>query len=175
MGLKKIFRFSFRRFISVPSVLATRRQILPRAYLIMELYTIRHGKTTANEKNISASRMKGYYDNLSEKGIRQAQELISKLKKHKFDAVIISPMKRTKKTLQPYLDSLKIRPKVIVLDIVNERDTGDLAGKTNEEVTKIKKSSGDNFVEWVPLNGESQIHVNLRVKKFVEYLKKNFK
>lgn len=118
--------------------------------------------------------MKGYYDDLTEEGIRQANEILPKLKAHKFDVIIISPLKRTMQTIQPYLDSLKVKPEVIVLDIVSERELGDLAGITMEELGKIKEGSGVGAVEWLPPNGESQFHVLDRAKEFVEYLKKNY-
>jgi len=140
----------------------------------MELYVLRHGMTTANKEKIAASRMEGYYDDLTKEGVKQAHEILPKLSIHKFDVIIISPLKRTTQTIQPYLDSLKIKPKVIVLDMVSERELGDLAGITMEELGKIKKSSGFGTVEWIPPNGESQFHVLDRAKKFIEYLRKNY-
>ncbi len=140
----------------------------------MELNVIRHGETTANKEKIAASIMVGHYDNLTKRGETQATELMSELKKHDFDIIILSPMKRTLQTIQPYLNNLKIKPKIITLDLVTERNLGDLSGETMLNLKKIKEKSRENAVRWIPLNGESEIDVEKRAKKFVEYIIKNF-
>ena len=60
----------------------------------MKLYIVRHGQTTTN--------VLGYHslesDDLTELGIKQAEELRERIKNMKFDIIICSPLIRTKHT-----------------------------------------------------------------------------
>jgi len=140
----------------------------------MELYVTRHAKSLSNEKEIAASISEEYCGGLSKLGKQQAKELIPKLQKHKFDTIIVSPLSRTIQTVQPYLDSLKILPKILTLKLVLERDLGDLIGLSIKEVREIKAKTREDPVKWIPTKGESILDVQKRAKEFVNYLKKNF-
>ena len=140
----------------------------------MKLYFVRHARAISNEKEINASRYEEYCGGLTEQGKEQAEKLTSELKKYKFNKVISSPLNRAIKTVEPYLDSLKDKPELIILDLINERDLGDLAGTVRGEVGKFQREHNIiDKVAWVPPNGESLIDVYKRAKKFLEWLKEN--
>lgn len=91
----------------------------------MKLYIVRHGQTTANALNCHGS---GYED-LTELGIQQAEELRDKIKKYDFDIIISSPLIRTKHTA----DIININNLKIIYDNrITERSAGNLSGKTRE-------------------------------------------
>lgn len=142
----------------------------------MKLYIVRHAKAISNEKSINASRYEKYCGGLSEKGKKQAEKITSELKKYDFDKIITSPLKRASKTIEPYINSLKVKPKIIKLDLINERDLGNLAGTVRGEVGKYQKEHNiTNKVNWIPPNGESLVDVYKRAKKFLKWLKENCK
>lgn len=140
---------------------------------MIKLYITRHGKALSNENKIAASTSEKHCGGLSKLGEKQAEELVPELLKHEYDVIIISPMIRTFQTLMPYLKTFTYPPKMIISDLVLERDIGELRGKTIGEVKDIIKKS-KNKVSWTPPNGESIIEVYARAKEFVSYLKKNF-
>jgi broad specificity phosphatase PhoE len=140
----------------------------------MKLYVLRHCIAKSNENGIAASISEKYCGGLSKAGIEQAMGLVPKLKKYKFDAIIVSRLKRTIQTVRPYLDSLNNPPKIIISKLVLERDLGKLKGKTIEELDNYKKKNSTYPVSWKPSRGESVLDVYNRAKKFVVYLKKNF-
>ena len=141
----------------------------------MDLYVIRHTKSYGNDLNILDSISKKYDKGLSKKGSIQARELIPKLKKHKFDLFIISSLNRTKDTIMPYLKTLE-NPKVIVSDLTLERNGGIFTGMKNTAIKEYcNKNEIKDLVSFRPENGESILEVYERAKKFIEYLKTNFK
>ena len=99
----------------------------------MKIYLVRHGQTDSNLKKI--------YDNvkldedINENGIKQAEELRDKIKNLKFDIIYSSQLKRAIHTANiiNYNNN-----KIIIDKRLEERNTGNLAGKpleyTNREV-----------------------------------------
>jgi 2,3-bisphosphoglycerate-dependent phosphoglycerate mutase len=72
---------------------------------MLELYLIRHGKSTWNE----TGRIQGQTDvPLSEEGIRQAEALAKRLRHWSFDKVYSSDLKRAKQTTKISLPNVKI-------------------------------------------------------------------
>lgn len=141
----------------------------------MKLYVLRHTKSYGNELNLLDSISKKYDRGLSKKGITQASELLPKLKKYKFDLFIISPLNRTKDTISPYLKILE-NPKVIVSNLTLERNGGIFIGMKNIAIKEYcNKKKIKDLVSFRPKNGESILDVYKRAKKFISYLKKNFK
>lgn len=137
----------------------------------MKIYLLRHSKSIGNEKEILDSCMDF---GLSEEGKKQAQDLISKLQKYKFDIFITSPLKRTIETINPYLKTLK-NPKVLTNKLTLERDGGKFTGGIQSGIKDYCEKNKLNKVFFRPNNGESIKDVFARAKKFVEYLKENFK
>ena len=113
----------------------------------MKVYIIRHGQTPHNA-------LKQYNtadENLTELGIKQAEQLRDKFKDINFDIIICSPLNRAKQTA----DIINTKnQKIIYDDRLKERDCGDLSGKslnvTNREEywnynTTIKYGTSENI------------------------------
>lgn len=113
----------------------------------MKVYIVRHGQVPHNA-------LKQYNTNdedLTDLGIKQAEELRDKIKNINFDIIICSPLNRAKHTA----DILNINHyKIIYDDRIMERSCGDLSGKplevTNREEywnynTKIKYGTSENI------------------------------
>lgn len=113
----------------------------------MKVYIKRHGQTSHNA-------LKQYNtadENLTELGIKQAEQLRDKIKDINFDIIICSPLNRAKQTAN--IINIK-NQKVIYDDRLKERDCGDLSGKplnvTNREEywnynTTIKYGTSENI------------------------------
>lgn len=113
----------------------------------MKVYIVRHGQVPHNA-------LKQYNTNdedLTDLGIKQAEELRDKIKNINLDIIICSPLNRAKHTA----DILNINHyKIIYDDRIMERSCGDLSGKplevTNREEywnynTKIKYGTSENI------------------------------
>lgn len=91
----------------------------------MKVYIVRHGQIPANALKYHGSRE----EDLTELGIKQAEELREKIKKYNFDIIISSPFIRTRHTA----DIININNlKIIYDDRIIERDAGNLCGKSFE-------------------------------------------
>ncbi len=122
-----------------------------------------HGTTVDNEQGISS----GWKDaELSELGLRQAQELREQTKDKKFDVVFCSDLKRA-------VDSAKLafegRVPIIADARLRECNYGDLNGGPSEVVEPMQES---NFDKKFP-NGESYEDVKARMLDFLNFLKEN--
>jgi len=131
---------------------------------------MRHTQSIGNEKKMLDSRL-DY--GLSEKGKMQANDLASALEKYKFDVIIVSPLKRTQETIKPFLQ--KHHLKVIVSDLALERDGGVFTGKNQDAIKEFCEKNSLERVSFRPERGESILDVFERAKKFVKYLKENYK
>lgn len=141
----------------------------------MKIFILRHAESVGNERKIIDSISPKFDLGLSIKGKKQAKELVNKLNKYKFDVFIVSHLTRTIETLNPYLKTLK-NPKIIINDLTLERDAGELIGKSlTARKEYIKKKKIKDAVSFKPKNGESVLGVYKRAKKFIIFLKKNFK
>lgn len=143
---------------------------------MINLTVVRHGESIGNVMGVidDNSSPKKDTNGLSEKGKLQAIEVAKKLKGRKFDFVIISPFKRTLETLEPYLRNIDI--KVIYSDLTCERNTGVFAGKPKSAIKEYCLAYHiTDRVNFKPKNGESIAQVYQRAKKFLDYLRKNFK
>lgn len=88
----------------------------------MKVYIVRHGEVPSNvleQYNIVD-------EDLTETGIKQAEDLREKIKNIDYDIVISSPFKRAKHTAE--IINAKDK-EIIVDDCLQERDHGDLIGK----------------------------------------------
>lgn len=90
------------------------------------LYIVRHGQTKWNAAGIMNGRAE---DTLNEKGVEMARGVGEKLRSVRFDAVFVSPLRRTHDTAK-YILSLNIFPAHLREDErITERDMGDFTGK----------------------------------------------
>lgn len=113
----------------------------------MKIYIVRHGQVPHNA-------LKQYNttdEDLTDLGIKQAEELRDKIKDMEFDIIICSPLNRAKHTAE----IININNnKIIYDDRIKERNCGDLSGKplevTNREEywnynTTIKYGTSENI------------------------------
>ena len=113
----------------------------------MKVYIVRHGQVPHNAlKQYNAND-----EDLTDLGIKQAEELRDKIKNINFDIIICSPLNRAKHTA----DILNVNHHKIIYDErISERSCGDLSGKplevTNREEywnynTTIKYGTSENI------------------------------
>ena len=96
----------------------------------MKVYIVRHGQVPHNA-------LKQYNTNdedLTDLGIKQAEEVRDKIEKKNIDLIICSPLDRTKQTAEIINKNLKLPIKYN--DKLKERNFGIYEGKTSKEVEK---------------------------------------
>ena len=99
--------------------------------------------------------------------------LIEKLSVIKPEIFIVSPLKRTRQTIQPYLDTLN-NPVVEENELLLERDLGEFAGTP---MGTFQKYCDDNNLDRImtrPTKGESLIDVYTRAKEFLVQIKNSY-
>lgn len=89
---------------------------------------LRHAHSTANLKNVLAGRTEGVM--LSSKGENQAIELVERIGKSRFDAVVISPIQRCSQTIAPWLAAYGNGIVPLVDEGFSEVDYGTWTGKS---------------------------------------------
>jgi 2,3-bisphosphoglycerate-dependent phosphoglycerate mutase len=134
------------------------------------LIVLRHGQSQWNLEN----RFTGWVDiDLSEQGIREAQEAGEKLKGYKFDKAYTSVLIRAQRTLDIILDIIGQKDIPIEKDkALNERMYGDLQGLNKDELRV--KYGAEQVQIWrrsynvAPPNGESLKDTAARVIPYWE-------
>lgn len=92
----------------------------------MKVYIVRHGQIPNN----ALKRHTNPYEDLTELGIKQAEELKEKIKDIKFDIIYVSPYLRAKHTAD-IINTNNI--KMIIDERLSERSCGNLSGQPLEE------------------------------------------
>ncbi len=128
-----------------------------------EIWLMRHGET---EWSVSGKHTSRTDLPLLPSGIKQAQELASKVKEEKFALVLVSPMHRAQETCR--LAGLSAAAQIA--DDLREWDYGAYEGKTTAEIRKDRPGwqlwrDGVN-------GGESLDQVRLRVQRVIEHARK---
>ena len=136
---------------------------------MIRFYVIRHGETEPNTRFACVGRRDVP---LNENGEIQALKLCEKLnEKANADIVYISPLKRAKETIDPYLNANPHIPYEITDDLI-ERDFGlweDMNFKQIEEKEPDEfKVWMDNYINYVLPEGESLQTVQERVETFLK-------
>lgn len=129
--------------------------------MALTLYFLRHGETIY-------SRSGGYCGELdpelTENGSRMAQAFAQTYRELSWQAVYVSPMKRTIATAKPLCDAVGIEMQL--RDGLKEIRYGEWEGKTNEE---IKEHYNEDYVRWLtepawnpPTGGETAVEIASR-------------
>lgn len=134
------------------------------------LVILRHGQSQWNLEN----RFTGWIDiDLSEQGVKEAQEAGEKLKSFKFDKAYTSDLIRAQRTLDIILDIINQKDIPIERDkALNERMYGDLQGLNKDETRE--KFGAEQVKLWrrsydtAPPNGESLKDTAARVIPYWE-------
>jgi probable phosphoglycerate mutase len=127
----------------------------------MRIYLLRHAERKHGEEQ----------DKLTEKGIRQSNEIIRHLKKLNLDKIICADTNRAKKTIEPFLK--EFFGEIIYTNLVNEQEMGELTGKTGSEYREQLEKSGLSKEKFRPKGGENYFDLINRAKKFLEIIKKD--
>ncbi len=102
----------------------------------MRLHLIRHGETTSNAEG----RIQGHLDvPLSDRGLREAEQLAERLAGMPIEALYASTLQRALRTAQ--IVAKRIEIDLQEREFLMERDVGELSGLTGEEV-------GEKFPAW---------------------------
>ena len=133
----------------------------------MNLIIIRNTEAPSNANFVVGGRCN---ESLTEKGVRQAQELAKQLKANiNYDVIFSSPVNRALETAN--IINYKGIP-VIVDERITERDPGNLLLKSRDLVNKSEWNSLDTLR--TKDGSETLLSLIQRVKSFIEDLKKNY-
>lgn len=131
------------------------------------LALVRHGQSTWNREE----RFTGWQDvPLTSQGEEEARKAANKLNNHHFNLAFCSQLERAKKTLGIILEENQLTLPVTYTHALNERDYGDLVGKTHREV--IKEFGKEQYNSWhrswdtPPPHGESLKDTHKRVMTY---------
>lgn len=138
----------------------------------MKFIFVRHGETDYNKARKSMG--SGIDAPLNKTGLRQAEELASKLDNYSFDVIVSSPLRRAKQTAEMIAKRFS-RP--ISFDKnLRERNYGSLAGRSYEEVEKeTGKSIHAIDYDYRPYGGESAEDVKERLIADIEKTKQDYR
>jgi len=136
----------------------------------MKIILLRHAETTSNKAKMADSQADV---GLTKKGQKEATLLIPKLSNLKIDISVVSPLKRTLQTLQPFLNTVN-NPKIITSKLTLERNLGDFTRTPKGTFQKYCDDNNYDKVFHKPQNGESIADTYKRAEEFLAYLKTNF-
>ncbi|GDX21372.1 phosphoglycerate mutase [Actinomycetes bacterium] len=130
----------------------------------MQIVLIRHAHSQANARGVLSGRLPNI--SLSEKGIKQSQELASRLGSFPIAQIRISPMQRCHETIAPWLGALpKTTQKLLVKDEnLTEVDYGSWSGKKLSVLSRNKlwkTVQGNPSAMYFP-EGEGLAHMQQR-------------
>ena len=125
----------------------------------IQMSFIRHGKTENNIARVVTGRQDV---GLSKEGIEEIKELARSVDVEKYDAIFISPLKRTKQTAEIIFKDKKF----IEDDRLIEIDFGDMGGAPIDDIKKIRHKGFPN--------GETYQDVSVRVKSFLDDISKEY-
>ena len=128
------------------------------------IYIVRHGQTDWNIEGRYAGRID---IPLNKKGLNDAKKLKEKFKNIKLDAVICSPIGRTKQTARSIT-----RKKLILDERIIERSNGKLEGKLKSEINDIIDFNNPNDQKY---NIESIIDFRNRIEDFLKEIDIKYK
>jgi len=135
----------------------------------MKIILLRHAQSTSNQANRADSQIDS---ELSPQGKKDAETLVSKLSMFTIDLFVVSPLIRTKQTIQPLLNKYK-HPAVIFSDLTLERNLGDWNGTPLGAFQKYCDEHHFNKITHRPKNGESIQDLYQRALQFLSFLKEH--
>lgn len=135
----------------------------------MQIVLIRHAHSQANARGVLSGRLPNI--SLSEKGVKQSQELAARLGAFPIAQMRISPMQRCHETISPWLLSLpKPTQKLLVTDEnLTEVDYGSWSGRRLSVLSRHKlwkTVQGNPSAMYFP-NGEGLAHMQQRAMQAV--------
>ncbi|NJO42993.1 MAG: histidine phosphatase family protein [Cyanobacteria bacterium CRU_2_1] len=139
----------------------------------LSLYFLRHGETIY-------SRMGGYCGeldpDLTDNGKQMAEAFAAVYKSMAWQAIYVSPMKRTIATVKPLCDAIGMEMQL--RDGLKEIRYGAWEGKSNEEV---KEQYSEDYVRWLtepawnpPTGGETAVQISSRASLVIAEIEENY-
>lgn len=98
------------------------------------VYLVRHGRTTANARGLLAGRSRRAQ--LDAHGERQAKHAGVMLRQVDLEAIVTSPLPRTRRTAAIVRDQLPKSPRISTDEHLNECDYGDWSGRSLTELAE---------------------------------------
>jgi len=136
----------------------------------LRVFVVRHGETAWNAEG----RFQGQMDTkLNARGIKQAELLAERLKNHKFEAVLTSPLSRARVTAEMIAEKTGI-PEVTIIEELTEINHGDWEGCLADEISRkwpeiLKKWHAEPEIVKMPgIKGESLEDISRRCVPAVE-------
>lgn len=139
-------------------------------------YFVRHGQTNRNTANFLANDPN---ERLNDEGKKQALQIANDLPE-KIDAIVSSPLKRTRETTNIILDAMHYKPLLVLgTEDITELNWGELAGKSWEEIELLykinhKKLYINQEYDFTAHGGESFDLVKARTYSFIEKIKEKY-
>ena len=124
----------------------------------------RHGETEENKKGLLQGHNEG---TLSKRGIKQAEQLASRLQNEEIDLIFTSDLDRALKTTRIIAKHHPSTP-VEVSPLLRERNFGDFQGRKREDVGWSLKDKDSCFPD--PPNGESVGDVYKRAEEILNHI-----
>lgn len=143
----------------------------------MRVVLIRHAHSEANAAGVLSGRRPGIH--LSEKGIKQAQDLAQRLGQFPVTQIRVSPMERCLETISPWIKTLEVsdKNKAITDHDLTEVDYGSWSGKKlstlsrNKMWTTVQESPSRMYfpngegIAAMQIRAMRSIHSNIEGKK----------
>lgn len=136
----------------------------------MKLYFLRHGETIGNKEGICQGWQEG---DLTDLGHKQAQQAADYLLKERFDAIIVSDLRRTRQTAAPIIATHK-EATVIFEPLVRERNQGIFEGSQHGTFINYINDNNIDILTFKPEGGESILDVQERARTYYQELIKNY-
>jgi len=136
----------------------------------MKIYLLRHAESTSNKSNFADSQTDSI---LSLEGQEDANRIKIELQKIQPEIFFVSPLKRTRQTVQPFLDTLN-NPIIIESDLLLERNLGTFTGTPMNTFQKYCEDNHLDKVSTRPPNGESLMDVCVRTSIFLKEIKSKY-
>ena len=137
----------------------------------LTFYLLRHGQTEFSRDNMFCG--SGINANLTPEGIEMAAAFASAYKKISWQAVYVSPMRRTMATAKPICEA--IDTKMLLRDDLKEIGYGKWEGRS---VADVDREFHDDYIRWQadpgwnpPTGGEPAIEIARRALKVIEEIK----
>ncbi len=133
-------------------------------------FLLRHGESQSNVLNVSSAAPEKFDNPLTDKGRKDIESLLPRLKKEKIDLIFSSPLKRSKETSEIIAKGLQIDVKYD--DRLTEYRTGVFNGQPAEEFEGFFANQEEKFFK-APEQGETLTDIRARMMNFVRELNEN--
>jgi len=139
-------------------------------------FVMRHGEAEQNIANIVDAKLDdGYAPQLSEKGKKEIEMNVEKIKGEEIDLIFTSPFERTRATAEEVVGIIGLdKSKIIVEERIQEINVGTFNGKKSEEYHAYFNGYEEKFTKKPP-EGENLTELKGRLMNFLEEIDSKYK